>query len=374
MKHLKLVLRTLISNNACVEAARTKEKKYTIIAIAFVLFALFFSALPTCVTGFQKQASAWLSNTLFNIDRGLQEFGKDAAAKNVTINIDNSTHTINSNNTFKNTYKATFYNYDVDGNRKTDYQTFNEINCYQYSMPIDNKQKDILEVYCYDDKSGKEFQDYVGNLLDNLVPTCPNNNDDKNKPENWLRKQDYKEGDVTKQKKASRNTSIIVFGKDCYYGYIFSPASTTPTSSVYGDYHHMEKYDGKNLINVLTASNNDLKQTIENWKEFSNLGYIDTRAEQTWRSTGIILGVNAGVSLFMGLMVWLLTRGKNNPFRIYTLWDSQKIAYYACLTPGILSLLGFAISNLQMMIYILGVGVRVMWLSMRTLRYQAPGK
>ena len=71
----------------------------------------------------------------------------------------------------------------------------------------------------------------------------------------------------------------------------------------------------------------------------------------------------------MGLMVFLLTRGKTNPFRIYTFWDCQKIAYWAVPAPSVISLaLGFFMSNFALVSFALVVGLRVMWLSMRTLR------
>ena len=71
-KHIKLILRTLFSNNACVEAARTKEVKYNIIAVVFVVLALFLAALPTCVTGFQQQGGNILRGTLYDFDTAVQ--------------------------------------------------------------------------------------------------------------------------------------------------------------------------------------------------------------------------------------------------------------------------------------------------------------
>ena len=71
----------------------------------------------------------------------------------------------------------------------------------------------------------------------------------------------------------------------------------------------------------------------------------------------------------MGLMVFLLTRGKKNIFRVYTFGDCQKISAWSMVSPALLGMiLGFFIQDYAMMFFIILLGVRVMWLSMKQLR------
>jgi maltodextrin utilization protein YvdJ len=71
----------------------------------------------------------------------------------------------------------------------------------------------------------------------------------------------------------------------------------------------------------------------------------------------------------MGLMIFLLTRGKKNIFHIYTFGDCEKIAAWSMVSPALLSLiLGFIFTDYAMMFFIILLGLRVMWLSMKQLR------
>ena len=81
-----------------------------------------------------------------------------------------------------------------------------------------------------------------------------------------------------------------------------------------------------------------------------------------------MLGVNAGISIFMGFMLWVLTRGKNN-LRWFGIWETQKIVGWTTVTPAILTTgLGFLISSFSQVMFPLLLGVRIMWLSMKLLR------
>ncbi|MCQ2795453.1 MAG: hypothetical protein MJ214_04555 [Bacilli bacterium] len=356
-KHILLILRTLISNNACVEAARTKEKKYTIVAIVFVLFSLFFAALPTCVTGFQQNGGAWLRGINYSFDTAMIEFGRKTTELEITFELKKD-HTLVANN------------WESIGIYS---EKHNELNCF-ISTKTDQETREeyrIMEIF-YCDENKYDFNLYVEEISKNINPLRINKdtkNDDEKKPETWLQTEKDKDGNDVKK---SRQCSFIVFGTNHVQGALISPGGAAGIAGPYGDYQHTDP--NPDFIHGVLVKSENPKTILEDCASFFDQAFINTRASNTWRSTGIILGVDAGVILLMGFMVWVLTRGKNNPFRIYTFWDGQKIAYYACLTPGIISLFGFLMSNMAMMLFILAIGMRVMWLSMRTLRYQAPAK
>ena len=124
-------------------------------------------------------------------------------------------------------------------------------------------------------------------------------------------------------------------------------------------------------LDLATISQDNVKAAYKVWKAIFNETYIQQRDKAKWTNTLIYLGVYAGLMFFLGLMVFLLTRGKNNPFRVYNFWICQKIAYFLGFTPAVLALiLGFifAANFIGQMAFIMLLSLRVMWASMRQLR------
>jgi len=112
---------------------------------------------------------------------------------------------------------------------------------------------------------------------------------------------------------------------------------------------------------------------MTNFKSLLTQAYKSTKTEAVLRQTGIYLGVYAGAILLLGLMVFLMTRGKRNPFNFMTFNDSLKISSWASLAPAVLALIfGFLMSSssLGTIFFVLIHGLRIMWLSMNQLRPQ----
>ena len=110
----------------------------------------------------------------------------------------------------------------------------------------------------------------------------------------------------------------------------------------------------------------------KNYQSLLTVGYEATKISLTWLNTGILTGINAGVILLLGLVLFLITRGKRNPYRIITIWQCQKIAYWAAPAPAVLAMaLGFLLSNmsgmssLSMFMFLFLYGLRIMWTSMK---------
>ena len=114
----------------------------------------------------------------------------------------------------------------------------------------------------------------------------------------------------------------------------------------------------------------------KNWQSFFTKSYESTKIAATWQMTGIMAAVNVGVILLFGLVIFLMTRGKANPFRVITFWEAQKMSYWASLTPAILALaLGFLFTQYASFLFVVLLGLRIMWMSMRSLRpYDVSGK
>lgn len=111
-----------------------------------------------------------------------------------------------------------------------------------------------------------------------------------------------------------------------------------------------------------------LTAICNNYIDFINKSYDSTKVGNAFRMAGIMLGVNVGVILLFGFVIWLMTRGKHNPFRGVTILEGFKMAGWASPSPAVLSMFGFLLSSYASFIFIFLFGIRVMWMSMRALR------
>ena len=122
-----------------------------------------------------------------------------------------------------------------------------------------------------------------------------------------------------------------------------------------------------------TYIHNYRSQTLKQFKNICNVAYENQKTRIKWANTGIYAGIYTGIILFLGLMIFVLTRGKNNPFKYLNIWHTQKIAWWAAFTPAVLGMiLAFVFSGnmIGQMAFILLVSLRTMWMSMKQLRPQ----
>ena len=178
-------------------------------------------------------------------------------------------------------------------------------------------------------------------------------------------------------KKTSKCPSYFVFTGSSLYIRIVDPNDKkTEKVNVYciDAYKKVEKDQIKKAFVNNSDPTKRIEKTWENWKILIKSFYNQTRLKAAWVTCGINAAVNAGIILIMGFMVWILTRGKNNPYRLFTIWESFKISFWCTPSPALLTLgLGFLISNFASTIFVLLLGVRVMWLTMKSLRPDGSG-
>lgn len=111
--------------------------------------------------------------------------------------------------------------------------------------------------------------------------------------------------------------------------------------------------------------------SVKNLKEFINITYESTRTKSMWIGSLIYLGVYFGMNFFMVLMIFLMSRGKNNPNRVLNFWHCIKIDWWQCFCPGLLGMIfGFIFPAQATMFYVMFLALRTMWLTMRELKPQ----
>jgi hypothetical protein len=348
MKNFKLIMKSLINNDACIEGGRTKRWFF---AIIFAVLSLVLAVLPIMVTSLQAQGSDFTAgNYLYNYDNAIVAFSDSLKDNNLSMVVSED-----ANGRFL----------AVD---KSQWEAAYTANAYKQYVHLNNDSKVDFEVY-YTEAVGQEFVDYYTLVSQNKSPI---------------------DGSWREAADTARSTSYLIFGRERMVGQLFQPGNTTALSGVSGDYLKLDLgFDFKSLATVeidgvtYVTSHDDkfsepngflsidaYRSQIQNrWNDVYDAVYYNTKMVTARDSTLIMLGVDALLIFFMGLMIFILTRGKRNPFRIYTFWETQKIAYWASFTPSLLALIfGFIFTEYAVMIFVMLIGVRIMWMSMKSLK------
>ena len=169
---------------------------------------------------------------------------------------------------------------------------------------------------------------------------------------------------------STRQTSFLAFGKYTFNLYKYN-AKGKLSQAMTGDYVNINL---KQINNILSLSKNEdsHQRVIESWQIFFRDGYLSIKIQTAVIQISIVLAVNSAIILIMSLVIFLVTRGKNNPFKVYKYYECLKICCWIALSPAILALiLGYLLpSTFGMFSFILVYGVRGMFLSIKQFRPQ----
>lgn len=336
---------SLLSNDACIAGGRERGWYF---AVPIALVSVVLAAVPIISTYFTQDGGAIIngSNTM-GLDTALIGFQEAMAGdESVSFKVgeDHVLEGVNLGNIFATELGAPHYDLE---------RTYE-----------DGSKEIVFRVYYYGDVDSSS----LASLRDGVLSgTSPN---------------------AAAGEEAVYDVTTLFMADSLFYLNV-SPNynGTNDGASITGDYTHFEV--GTDLADMATISLDGSERTVtyagassitsanyetyyeesmDNWAKFFSLAYSNTAVTTGWIQSGTALGVFAAMCIVMGLMVFLMTRGKNNPFRIYTFWECQKIAYWAAFTPALLSLFGFLMPSMAIMIFVALYGMRVVWLSMKNLR------
>ncbi|HOA11248.1 MAG TPA: hypothetical protein PKO14_02400, partial [Bacilli bacterium] len=115
-------------------------------------------------------------------------------------------------------------------------------------------------------------------------------------------------------------------------------------------------------------------KVMENFGHMQDLGYKEVKVRTFWFQTGIYAAIFSIIGLVMGLIIFISTRGKMNPNRYLKFGESLKIGAWLLPAPALITLvLGFILpAQYFQMIFIMTLGMRSVWLTMRTLNPNMP--
>lgn len=320
--------KSLYNNQVATELGLTK-KWY--VALIVALISVIISLIPTTVSAATAKGSAFLNTSAnYNYDEGFYSFLEDAKNNNYDLTFDETTH--ESKLTGITTSAANnylLYNHKI---LKSDGAIFSDFQVYY----IDSKNMD---------------SHLLQNTIETIVSSKVNSLD-------------------------GRDCSFLIFTSNTFITRLYKPKAYNAVGGVYGDFTNLSKEQSK-LSNLFVSKSQtrleNVSETLNNFKGFVDNVYINTRKTVALTQTGIIGAVNAGIVLLMGFVLFLLTRGKNNPNRGIKFQQCFNIAYWTTLSPALIALVvGFIVSAYQVMLFVIVFGFRTMWLSMKTLSPNNP--
>ena len=352
---LQSAFKGVISNQACIDGS--KESPWWVAAIFFAI-----SVVLPLVPGFAKMSKtnggAFLTSVNYGFDTGLSAFAYEMKLNNVELKAE----------------KGILHYYEDDVPSSNGFET-----------PDDEYIETAQSTWTYVNTTTNQYELRVF-LWDGL------GSNKLNKYVNQVAKQKFARGSIYLPDPEATETyyvpNIMVITPKTLAVALYKSNGTKQMATSLGGLDWENLSTKKGLIEILNkAAINDgafeegitetgyintyrtkvLKQMA---KVFNNT-YLNQKKRTLWSNTGIYAAIYAGIILFLGLMIFILTRGKNNPFKYLNIWQCQKIAWWAGFTPAVLGLiLAFVFSGnaIGQMAFILLISLRVMWLSMKQLR------
>ena len=332
---------SLVSNAAALRGA--KSGPFWLTLVMFIL-SLFLPIIPIFVTQANTKGSSFLGSNSYSLEKYLPSIGLDLKNQGYEFRITEA------------------HEFEIFKDNKnvplTEYTTSAPFAVYENQV---SKQYDFV-IYVSNETGSAEkkaFNTAVSGTKYTLNTTT---------------KSEEKDGVYT--------PSYMILFKNSIYVVIYSKDSTTAvTGSYMGDYKTME-VTNEGLTKFLKVTNKDGKEVtaniydsnytdgvFNNFKKVMDKSYETLKIQNMWGTSGIYLGIFAGLSIVMGFIMWILTRGKNNPNNYFTPWLTQKVEARLALAPALITLiLGFFLPQYIPIAFIVTLGLRVMWISMKELR------
>lgn len=346
--NLKTGFLTLVNNDAAIKAGR---EFHWWMPVILAITGLVLTLIPTFVSNMQiNMGNTVLAANGYSASTGLAKFQKELKEKNIDLKIGDEglLH-------YDESVVTPLYNAGGSDEKKAYYEASNEVAGYPQLRVLFSS-------------------DAISSLMVNTLSTYDV------KTSSTITASD---GTTSEQETStSYRVSVLIF-KESGFTFASYPDRSTATTSTAVSYSY-EGLKGKSLLSLcpdssIDSSSQDYVTAVrDNYRALLNKGYEATKVEASWKNVGILSGINAGIVLLLGLVLFLVTRGRNNPYRMITFWEAQKIAYWEVMAPAILSLvLGFIMASsstysIAMFSFLFLYGMRIMWTSMKS--FSAQGK
>ena len=358
---VKNLFASLIKNDSAIDGAKTAP--WWIAVILFII-GTFLPIIPIMVNNSKTYGAQYLSSYVYGYEQALASKATELKDKGYTFKVEGKSLIARYNDeVLSNTYE------EVDGVSKDEtplavYQTVKAGSVY--GLEVETVTQTSFQIY-YSDRPYSKGTKSISKLVSAIE----------------AKKYTLVEGvetvydaSVHGKKAATYIPSYLILYKEGFYSKIYKTNSSSVGSSTYTGYDWKNAKFEELLTSILTVEGvetnlsnaNYVNGVLENFKAIANDAYKNQKTYTFWFQSGLYYGIYLALGIFMGFMLWVLTRGKNNPNRNLTVWVGIKISWWIDLTPGLLAMiLGFVWSAAAGLAYIVLIGLRTMWLSMRSL-------
>ena len=346
------VFKGLISNQTVIDGS--KESAWWVAAI-FLAFSVLLPLVPNFVTLSNANGAAFISSYNYGLDTQMAAFAYHMEDQNVELMVEGGKLHYYENGT-ENADKFV----ELDDNYYTDYE--------------------------HQDKEYRYINSATGQV-DVRVFTLSDTN--LRKTVSKLTSQKYKVGTILGPSEDPDEKyylpNIVIFTPTTFAVAVYKENTTKQAATSNGGLTWFNTSKKVGIIERLLGDGVEAASTMSeveflneysasSFKQFKKIcteTYLYQRKITKWQTTGIYAAIYTGIIVFLGLMIFILTRGKANPYKCLNIWHCQKIAWWAAASPAILGTilsLIFSGNTIGQMAFILLVSLRIMWLSMKQLR------
>lgn len=343
---------SLFSNQTCVSG----RKRPWYLALFAFFFAIILALVPQVVQISNQKGSAFLYSTTYDADLGLEAF----------------TNTLNNEDINLVTYKDALGKNRFGFNTVADSEKWTALTAqtgghFEYKKLVSGTEATTevrFKVFLAFGKTDGNTNAYL--LLHDEKTGI---NSTLTKPEEGAADNGY-----------VKPVSYAIFGDEEIFIVIYAPDKVIGKNynAFYtGDYSNIPATENShvNLKNLMktdlfdTNSPNATSVLDSAWITFLNNGYVNVRNLLLITTISIMGTIFIFVNIVFGLSIFLMTRGKNNPNRDIKIGDAYKIGAFAATAPALLAMIiGLFAPSMNSIAYLALYGLRVMWMSMRTLR------
>ncbi|MGM9858049.1 MAG: hypothetical protein ACI311_02210 [Bacilli bacterium] len=368
IKVIPTLAKTLINNDSCVVAA-TKFPWW--IALIVYIFSVCISFIPSVVQSGTTKGNYLLTSTMYSADVGLETFtrilnGEDPETRVVDpakeINLVVKQNEQGENELFYNdTASLENWNAIVTSSTDEDGVSYSYYEFKQNTGVLDSEGNVViaprLRVFVSlgekEDGTSSAYETFFNNPIFGIS-----------------------QGYATENAYYQKPCSLLVFGSKEFYFVKYDLSATSNgsyTESAYkGDYLTQDVgSNGLFLKDLLKSTDSEevVSLSSSRWNTFFEEGYRTLRKTNTLYSFALVGGMNATIIIIFGATLWLMTRGKNNPNRHFKFKETMNMSFYTALSPAVLTLIfGFIFSRYASFIFVALMAIRLMWMSMKTLR------
>lgn len=364
-------LASLFKNKAAYDHGR-KEKWW--VATLLFIFSIIIAIIPAMVMVSKTNGSDNLKGSLYHTDIALTKFVETLDTNNVDLKVieeASGKKVFSDNGTgFTTTVGTKIYTLTSDS-------VTSDIPYYSYSEVKTIATRDENDVVTYTDVNFEYLRVYYTAHLD----TTYLNGNVITEPEVFLANRLL---NLTGEDAKNNVTSHLIIGKTALYMRLYNPNKLSePNSALTFDGRTNSLEVGLNIRDfgkvdvdgkpILKTDMDYADKVVANFAKMQDAAYTEVKTQRFWISTGMYAIIFTGIGLVMGLVIFVATRGKMNPNRDLKFFEAMKVGAWLLPTPALLTLiLGFILpESFFQTIFVMALGMRSVWLTMRTLGPQA---